>query len=267
MNNSIKFIATDMDGTLLNNNKELPADFFDVFNMLQQQGIIFAAASGRQYHSLVDTFAAIKDHMIFIAENGTYVVYQDQELHSTLIEKQDAYQMITMLRQIPDTHVVLCGKHSAYTESTSAAALQEIKNYYHSLVLTDDLLTVDDEFIKVAVLNFNSTEQHVYPVVAPRFSDSHQVVISGEIWLDFMHKDASKGAALKKLQKIFNFNSAQSMSFGDFFNDVEMLKECYHSYAMANAHPEIKKIARFIAPSNDQQGVTTIIRQHVLQQK
>ncbi|MGL6150617.1 MAG: HAD hydrolase family protein [Aeromonas sobria] len=44
-----------------------------------------------------------------------------------------------------------------------------------------------------------------------------------------------------------------------------MLKETYHSYAMVNAHPEIKKLARFIAPGNDEQGVTQIIRQRVLQ--
>ncbi len=54
------------------------------------------------------------------------------------------------------------------------------------------------------------------------------------------------------------------MSFGDFFNDIEMLRETYHSYAMANAHPEIKKLARFEAPSNNEQGVMTVIKDNVL---
>ncbi|XEI33911.1 Cof-type HAD-IIB family hydrolase [Aeromonas veronii] len=264
VNNSIKFIATDMDGTLLNSQKALPADFFEVFGRLQQQGVLFAAASGRQYHSLADTFAAIKDQMVFIAENGTYVVYQGKELHSALIAQQDAYRMIAAVRAIPGSHLVLCGKQLAYTETKCQQALSEIKNYYHSLRQVDDLLAIDDEFIKVAVLNFNSTERHVYPVVAPQFADSHQVVISGEHWLDFMHKEASKGTAIKKLQTLFDFNFEQSMSFGDFLNDVEMLKETYHSYAMANAHPDIKRLARFSAPGNDEQGVTTVIRQQVL---
>lgn len=265
MSTQIKFIAVDMDGTLLNSQKALPVDFFEVFALLQQQGVLFAAASGRQYHSLLDIFSPIKDQVVFIAENGTYVVYQGNELHSSLIDQQDAYQMITAVRQIAGSHLVLCGKHTAYTETTCQAALGEMNNYYHSLVQVDDLLAIDDEFIKVAVLNFNGAEQHVYPVVFPHFGDSHQVVVSGEIWLDFMHKDASKGAAIKKLRTVFDFNFEQSMSFGDFFNDVEMLKETYHSYAMANAHPEIKKLARFIAPGNDEQGVTQIIRQRVLQ--
>ena len=49
------------------------------------------------------------------------------------------------------------------------------------------------------------------------------------------------------------------MSFGDYLNDAEMMKETYHSYAMENAHPEIKKLARFHAPSNEESGVTSVL--------
>ena len=55
MTSSIKFIATDMDGTLLNDDKALPADFYAVFNQLDAKNILFAAASGRQYQSLANT--------------------------------------------------------------------------------------------------------------------------------------------------------------------------------------------------------------------
>jgi hydroxymethylpyrimidine pyrophosphatase-like HAD family hydrolase len=52
-----------------------------------------------------------------------------------------------------------------------------------------------------------------------------------------------------------NFTFEQTMSFGDYFNDVEMLKESYYSYAMENAHPGVKELARFSAPSNTEDGV------------
>ncbi len=55
-----------------------------------------------------------------------------------------------------------------------------------------------------------------------------------------MNKEASKGAAIRFLQQHLGFKFEETMSFGDYFNDVEMLKESYHSYAMDNAHPEIK---------------------------
>ncbi|SKA56909.1 Cof-type HAD-IIB family hydrolase [Photobacterium toruni] len=264
MASSIKFIATDMDGTLLSDEKRLPADFYDIFNQLDAKNILFAAASGRQYQSLVNTFEPIKDKMLFIAENGTLVMHHGKELYSSTIPTSEIHTIINSIKTIDNTFIVLCGKNSAYTETTDAQALEEIKKYYHNLEFVDDLLMVDDEFIKIAVLNFNGTEQQVYPIIAPLYSQTHQVVISAQVWLDVMHKTASKGAAIKELQRIFDFTFEESMSFGDFLNDVEMLKETYFSYAMDNAHPEIKQLARFHAPSNNEQGVMTIIKEQVL---
>ncbi len=90
------------------------------------------------------------------------------------------------------------------------------------------------------------------------------MVVSAKIWLDVMNAEASKGAAIEFLQQSLGFTHEQTMSFGDYLNDLEMLKASYHSYAMDNAHPKLKEIARFGAPSNVDAGVLTIIKQEVL---
>ncbi|HOA39381.1 MAG TPA: HAD hydrolase family protein, partial [Flavihumibacter sp.] len=56
---NVKLIATDMDGTLLNGEKELPPDFYQVFQQIHAQGILFAAASGRQFFNLQQEFEPI----------------------------------------------------------------------------------------------------------------------------------------------------------------------------------------------------------------
>ncbi|NTS76112.1 HAD family hydrolase [Catenovulum sp. SM1970] len=264
---SIKFIAVDMDGTLLDDNKCLPTDFFAVFEQLSKKNIVFAAASGRQYQSLAKQFAGIKNKMLFIAENGTLVVYQDKVLFSQSISPIVVSQIIEKTRQIKSAFIVVCGKKSAYVETKNQQALAEIRKYYHQLEIVDDLKQVNDEFIKVAILDFNGTEKHVYPHLAPHFETTHQVVISAYIWLDIMHPSASKGQAICQLREIFDFTYEQSMSFGDYLNDKEMLTATYHSYAMANAHPDIKKVARHIAPSNQENGVIKTIRSQVLNEE
>lgn len=264
MSSPIKFIAADMDGSLLNDNKQLPEDFYEVFEALQSRGVLFAAASGRQYESLLETFEPIKDQMLFIADNGTLVMHKGEELHSSTMNAESVKQITASVQNIEDSHIVLCGKSTAFINTQDERALDEISKYYAKVTYVNDLLAVQDEIIKIAVLNFNGTEQNVYPVVNPLFSESHQVVVSARIWLDFMEKTASKGTAIKCLQQKFGFSFEQSMSFGDYFNDVEMLKETYHSYAMENAHPEIKKLARFIAPGNNESGVTQVIKEMVL---
>ncbi|MGB1322122.1 MAG: HAD hydrolase family protein, partial [Vibrio gallaecicus] len=83
---NIKFIAADMDGTLLNEHGKLDPEFFNLYERLEAQDIIFAAASGRQYYSLMETFAPLKDRMMFVAENGTLVMHKGQELYSCLLD-------------------------------------------------------------------------------------------------------------------------------------------------------------------------------------
>lgn len=256
----IKFIAADMDGTLLDEQGQLDPSFFELYEQLKEKGIQFAAASGRQYYSLIDTFHPIKDDLMFIAENGTLVMHRGKELYSCTIDRDSIAKIITAVRQIPDAHIVLCGKNSAYIETSDQQACDEINKYYRRCESVSDLLVVEDEFIKVAICHFGGTAEFVFPTLNEAFSQTHKVVVSGHIWLDIMNAVASKGAAIERLQNELSFNYHETMAFGDYFNDVEMLEASYHSYAVENAHEGVKKIARFRAPSNQDKGVFKVIR-------
>ncbi|MDB1124982.1 Cof-type HAD-IIB family hydrolase [Vibrio algarum] len=262
--NNVKFIAADMDGTLLNEMGALDPEFFNVYQQLSEKGIIFAAASGRQYYSLMQTFSPIKNDMMFIAENGTLVMHQEKELYSCTIGKSSIVDIITQARSIDNAHIVLCGKKSAYVETQAPNAIEEIQKYYHRCEYVEDLLNVEDDFIKVAICHFDGSEAHVYPSINEKFGHDHKVVVSAKIWLDVMNAKASKGAAIEHLQKTLGFGFNETMSFGDYFNDVEMLETSYYSYAMENAHEGVKKYARFSAPCNRDSGVLTVIKQSVL---
>ncbi|MEJ6077028.1 Cof-type HAD-IIB family hydrolase [Vibrio sp. 1-Bac 57] len=260
---NIKFIATDMDGTLLDKDGRLPPDFFDVFQQLEQRDIMFAAASGRQYYSLLQTFSAVKDRIMFIAENGTLVMHQGKELYSCTIDNDSIHRIIKEARLIEGAHIVLCGKQSAYVETQAPKALEEIKKYYHRCDYVKDLLEVEDEFIKVAICHFDGSQEFIYPSINAKFDVDHKVVVSAKIWLDVMNINASKGDAIKYLQDKLKFSFEQTMSFGDYFNDIEMLQASFHSYAVENAHEKVKTYARFSAPSNLEYGVMKVIRDHL----
>ncbi|WP_413283490.1 HAD family hydrolase [Vibrio sp. MA40-2] len=261
--NDIKFIAADMDGTLLDQQGKLPVEFFDIYHHLAEQDILFCAASGRQYFSLRNTFSPIKDDILFIAENGALVMYQDKELYSHSIDKPSIKAIIAQARLIDGAHIVLSGKNSAYIETRSEPAIEEIKKYYHRYEQVADLLDVEDDIIKVAICHFDGSERYIHPSINAAFGHSHKVVISAKIWLDIMHSATSKGAAIKHLQKTLGFSFKQTMSFGDYFNDVEMLQASFHSYAMENAHERVKIHANHIAPSNKDLGVLKVISQHL----
>ena len=86
------------------------------------------------------------------------------------------------------------------------------------------------------------------------------ITLSSEVWTDFMPLNGNKGTAIKSLQKMFGVKPEECAAFGDFINDLEMLDSVYYSYAMENAHDEVKKKARFRAKSNVEHGVLLAIQ-------
>ena len=66
----VKLVVSDMDGTLLNEKNEVSTRFFEQFKELQKRNIHFAAASGRQYQSILSKLDCIKNDISIIGENG-----------------------------------------------------------------------------------------------------------------------------------------------------------------------------------------------------
>lgn len=255
----IKFIATDMDGTLLNSNNEIHADFYPMFQSLKEKDIIFAAASGRQYYNLLERFKDIKDDMMFIAENGTFVVYKGKELIVNSLEKNIAKELIEIGRTIPNSYVILCGKNSSYIESHDERLIKQTAKYYERYKIVEDLTSIDDDILKVTICDFNGSENNSNNYF-DEYRDKVQITVSGEIWLDIVAKGINKGVAINEIQNLLNIDYKETMVFGDYLNDLEMMSSAYHSYAMANAHDTLKKAARFIAKSNDENGVIQAIK-------
>ena len=165
------------------------------------------------------------------------------------------------MRNIEATEMVLCAKSKAYIESDNPEFIDFFKEFYTEYEKVEDLLNVpQDEFFKVAVYHPESSEEYIYPSVKS-FEGELQVKISGENWLDLSSLETHKGNALEKLQKILGIDRTQTVVFGDFNNDLEMLQLADFSFAMKNAHPNVKAVANYSTKSNDDEGVETILEQ------
>lgn len=259
----IRLIACDMDGTLLDDDDAVHDDFWPLIDRLHARGIVFCPASGRQYYNLLERFEPIANEVIFIAENGTYVVRDGAELSSDCLDRDVARELVTTAREAvgagKDIGVVLCGKASAYIERTDPAFLAQVDKYYHRLARVDDLQAVSDDILKVAFYDFVSSEHVTAPLFA-QFRETHQVVVSGQHWLDIMSPQANKGAGIRHIQQSLGLTRDQTMVFGDFLNDLEMMDEATYSFAMANAHPLLKERAAFLSPANTDNGVVRTIK-------
>lgn len=253
-----------MDGTLLRSNHELSPEFDTIYKKLIAKGIKFVPASGRQFYSITSYFEENKNQMAIIAENGTYVTVNGQEVFVDELDRDLVNEIILETRKIEGAHIVLAGKNAAYVESNDEIFIDYFQNYYTKNIMVEDLTKIeDDQIIKIAINHRDGSEANVYPFLKHFEKYDLKVVISGEVWLDIMNKDTNKGKALQALQTQLGISKDETMVFGDYMNDIEMLELATFSYAMQNAHPNVKAVANFEAPSNDEDGVLTVIKQLV----
>jgi len=264
----VKLVVTDMDGTLLNSKSEVSSQFSEIYNQLKKHNIKFIAASGRQYFSIVDRFDKTSENEItIIAENGAFTIHGDNELFTSELPFGYIKKCINTLRGLDNVYIVLCGKNAAYIETKDEKFIHMFKNYYSEYRLVDDLTEItNDIFFKIAAYHFDCSETHIYPAVK-HLENELQVIVSGEHWLDISHSNANKGYALNILQNDLNISKEETMVFGDYNNDLKMIELADFSYAMENAHPNVKKAAKFLTKSNDEKGVEFILEQLIQSRK
>ena len=259
----IKIIFSDMDGTLLTSENKLPDGFDEIISILKSRGVIFAPSSGRQYFSLIKTFSKYANEFLFLADNGTFVMQGGKEVFSNPLDLSAMKKIIAATEPLKENILrVYSGKKNAYLlkEQNIPEYRRELEKYYTENSAVESWKEIDDIPIKMSFFDITGqAEKNIYPRLA-EFYDDLNVVLASKYWVDITSRGVNKGAAVKKIQQIFNFKPSECAAFGDFMNDFEMLQAVDYSFATANAYPEIKKIAKFETLSNDEFGVIVGIK-------
>lgn len=260
----IKLIACDMDGTLLDSQKRLPEGLLPALKILRARGTAFAVASGRQYAALRRDLEPLVPEILFICENGALVMRHDEQMLIDPLDVRDLPAIVSVSRTLRGVYPVVCRAGVALVEeSASPAFIAETRRYYPSAAVVSDLLECCGaaDACKVAFYDEGDAQTHELPALNRALGDRLSVILSGEHWVDVMKPGVHKGAAMRALQKKLGILPEECMAFGDYLNDCELLESVGESYAMENAHPRLKQIARHIAPSNDEDGVMRVIRE------
>lgn len=257
---NIKLVALDMDGTLLDSNKQLPSDFMDwVKNHLDIKTVI---ASGRQYYTLVKDFIPIKDELVYVAENGGFVFEKGSIIYSNEMQKEDICKCLEWIEDLEGLTPIVCGAKSAYMKKAKESISKEAEMYYTRLQIVEDLYETvsQDIIVKIAVF----VDEKMAECAMKHFAHIQEhlaAVLSGDSWIDISNRTVNKGIAVTAIQEKYGINRKESMAFGDYLNDVGLLKSCEESYCMENGHPELKELAKHVTAANDDDGVMKVLRQ------
>lgn len=257
----ISLIVTDLDGTLLDSAKQFSPKLFSVIRELRKQGVRFAPASGRPYVTLWSMFQPIAEDLIYISENGAMVCDGKKMLSFEQMPLQEVQRAIQIARNAQDVHPILCCADGAYYENdVDTIFLENMASYYKIHTFVPDLLEIAAQkpVCKVALFCHGHAEDRMLPLYQV-MQNTLQVALSGIDWVDLMCPGVNKGFAFHNLCNQLGVSTKDCMAFGDYLNDLEMLRLAGESYAVANAHPDLQATARYICPSNDENGVLRTI--------
>lgn len=242
----IRLVASDIDGTLLPYGESaIPAEIFEEIGRLEQKGILFCPASGRQYTSLRKLFAPVADRVPFLCENGA-VVYGPGSpgpvLGKTAMDRETALALAREIHAHPGLEALISGANTSYLCPKGADIAPLVRDFVgNNTVLLARPEEMPEDIVKVSAYCPDGNPAAVLAGLDPRWGQAFQAAVAGEVWLDFTLAD--KGRGLTQLCAALGIGLDEVMAFGDNFNDVPMLSIAGRPYLMENAAPALK--ARF----------------------
>ena len=240
----LKLIASDLDGTLLQGTREISKEAVGMIKKLSEMGILFVAASGRQYPNLRRLFEPVKDDIAYICENGALVVYQGRVLHKDVFDRTLGDEILENILKKESAEALVSGESTCYVQPKQESFYDHIANFVkNDVTLMDDIFRIEEPYLKISVYEEAGVEE-IYPYWKEKFGERATVVTSGFAWLDMMPKGADKGNAMEILQRSLHIRPEECAAFGDNYNDLEMLARVKYSYAAGDAKETVKRACR-----------------------
>ena len=236
---SIKMIASDIDGTLLQNGAtEISPLLFEQVRALKARGIAFCAASGRQHGSLRKLFAPVADDIWYICENGGICFAPGGGIAGkTPVKREVALALSHQILDIPHFEVLISGAETSYLIPKHQDYLDHIRYFVgNHVTIIPSPEAIEEDILKVSAYCPDGALQY-QDEWRRRWGSEVQIALGGSLWLDC--GVASKREGILTVCKAAGIDPGDVMAFGDNHNDLPMLGAVGHPYLMEGAPAEL----------------------------
>lgn len=189
-----KLIASDMDGTLLDENSQVPPETYELIEALRERGVHFAASSGRRYDRLCKFFAPVVDKMDFVAANGAQVYAEGVEVDREVYSHLAVRKLARTVKMFPNMHLALFDRTKSFLLDDEDKFVREIDKdlqrrthlgtarsaceYHQASIICDDGNVMDNAY-----------------VLQRELGGLFSFAPSGNAWIDAMQPGVSKARA------------------------------------------------------------------------
>jgi Cof subfamily protein (haloacid dehalogenase superfamily) len=259
-------MLADVDGSLVTNDKLLTDDALAAVGHLHDAGVLFAITSGRPPRGMEMLIDPLDLETPIAAFNGGLVVDRDMKVIEQHVLPEELVRPVADLMGSFDLDVWLYRGADWYVRDTKAPHVdREAWTVKFEPKVMDSLDGLTDGVVKlVGVSDDHDAVQKAVHAASQQFGDHVTAAASQPYYLDVTHPEANKGSVAQFLAARYGLDPAQIATIGDMPNDILMFAHSGLSIAMGNADPEVKRAARRVTTSNEDEGFANAVARFVL---
>lgn len=268
-----KLVATDLDGTLVTDEKELTKKTVEVIKEASKKGVKIMISSGRSFYRLekfIDALDLRKENQCTICFNGGMIVENTTKemIYSKNLDSEEVEELIQLGKALR-LPIMIYTRDAHYVETIPEVVRKNTKN----------LKGMNLKVVNFNQINFNKPENYIYKVcfidkpekiIEKRKQISEEILKKYEItssvpeYLEIVKKGIKKSEAIKVVMEKYDIKQDEVMAIGDGENDIEMLDFAGLGIAMENASDFVKGFANDVTTSNNHDGVANAIEKYIL---
>lgn len=270
MGQKIKLLAFDVDGTFVNDKKEIPEENLEILRNLSEKGVKLILSTGRMPVSAKELTGDLKLGVHVSACNGGAMYVNDGSENFELIQAQYYdYDIIKSLLEYLDSLKIyyhFYEKDYIYTNRPK----EIVKKFYNIFVKNMEAVKIVDSLSKVLTPDMNVLKAGVaddgtfdFEAVKAHLgrNPNLDVRLSHASYIDINPVGINKWEGLKAFMKYFDVAEDEIMYFGDHENDMECIEYAGFGVAMKNAMPHVKEKAKYVTEyDNNDAGMAKCIR-------
>ena len=255
MNVSRKIVFFDIDGTLLDDKKQIPKSTKLAINELQNNGVYTAIATGRGPDEMLWVCDELNINS-YVAINGSYAVFEGKEIYLKQMDMGEVVGLVDTVKENDHSMAFIAHDDTWSLHRDHPSMIKCLTTLQMEYPRTDYQLHMSRN-INQAVIYSEEHQDAMYKAAHPNI----EFIRFHEFGMDAMPKGNSKAIGIQKIIEAAGFKREDTYAFGDALNDMEMLSFVGFGVAMGNSIPEIKKVADYVTTANNNDGIWNACKQ------
>jgi Cof subfamily protein (haloacid dehalogenase superfamily) len=264
---TVKLFLADVDGTLVTPDKVLTDKAIEAVHQLHDAGVLFAITSGRPPRGMAMLIQPLDLQTPIAAFNGGVVVDRDMTVVEQHVLPEDLVVPVADMMSSFKLDVWLYTGADWYVPKADGphVARETWTVKFEPKVMSDGLHGLTGSVAKlVGVSDDHDAVARATDAVHDKFGDQVSAAASQPYYLDVTHPQANKGAVAKYLAARYKLAEDEIATIGDMPNDVLMFARSGLSIAMGQSSPGVKRAARRVTTSNEDEGFANAVTKFIL---